>query len=185
MIAELERRAVADVRSEGTTIVGYAVVFNQPSQDLGGFVEVFEPSAVDRTLRENLDVRALVNHDSAKVLGRTTAGTLRLAKDAHGLRVEIHAPDTTAGRDIVTSVQRGDVTGMSFEFAVVMPGGERFERRGRQDVRIVSDATIVEASIVTFPAFAATDATVAQRSLQAFRAQQGQPIVWLRQRARV
>ncbi len=70
---------------------------------------------------------------------------------------------------------------MSIGFRV-MPGGERFERRGGLDVRIITDARIVEASIVTFPAYAATDATVAQRALQAFRAGQGRSIYWLRRR---
>jgi phage head maturation protease len=51
------------------TIRGHAVVFNRQSLDLGGFREVIRPEAVDRTLGEKLDVRALVDHDSAKLLG--------------------------------------------------------------------------------------------------------------------
>ncbi len=77
-------------------------------------------------------------------------------------------------------MQRGDVSGMSFSFAVVRPGGERFERRDGGLVRIVSDMTISDVSIVTFPAYAAADVAVAQRALQAFQAQQGQRIDWLR-----
>ncbi len=176
---EIEQRALADLRADGTKIIGYAVVFNTPSADLGGFVEVFEPSSVDRTLSEQLDVRALVNHDPSQVLGRTTAGTLKLVKDAHGLRVEIDPPDTSVGRDIRTSVGRGDMTGMSLSFYVVPPKGERFERRAGQFTRIISDAVILETSIVTFPAYAATNAEVAQRSLQAYQ-EQGRPISWLR-----
>ena len=99
---------------------------------------------------QNRDVRAPVHHDPTMVLRRTTAKTLRLAKDAHGLRVEIDAPDTTAGRDIVISVERGDVTGMSFEF-MVPQGGDRFERRGDMLTHIASDAIIREVSIVTLP----------------------------------
>ena len=173
MIVEaLYERRAAPVGVTDQKIVGYAILFDTPSENLGGFVEVMTPTSVDRTLAEALDVRALWNHDDGQVLGRTKAGTLRLTKDARGLLVEIDPPDTTIGRDTLESVRRGDVTGMSFRFAVVRPGGERFESRNGMTPRIVSDMRIPEISIVTFPAYVATDATVAQRSLQAFQASQ-------------
>jgi len=150
MSDNLERRAATDIGVHGRQIRGYAIVFDTLSADLGGFRELITPDAVDRTLRERLDVRALVDHDASKVLGRTTAGTLRLAKDDRGLRVEIDPPDTTVGRDVVALVQRGDVTGMSFAFRVIRPHGERFEQREGQPVRIVTDMAIQDVSIVTF-----------------------------------
>lgn len=180
MVSELERRAASEIGATGRTITGYAIVFNSPSADLGGFVEVIEPSAVERSLRDEADIRALVDHDTSKVLGRTTAGTLRLAKDSHGLRVEIDVPKTTAGNDILESVSRRDVSGMSFTFAVVRPQGERFERRDKTVTRIITDMVIREISVVTFPAYAATDVQVAQRALRAFQAKQGRSIAWLR-----
>jgi uncharacterized protein len=185
MSDNLERRAALDVSLAGRLIRGYAIVFNELSEDLGGFREVITPEAVDRTLADAVDVRALVDHDVSKVLGRTTAGTLRLAKDAHGLRVEIDPPDTTVGRDVVALVQRGDVTGMSFSFQVVKPDGERFEKRDGQAVRIISDMLMKDVSIVTFPAYTATDAQVAQRALRAFQAQRGGRVDWLRRSLRV
>jgi hypothetical protein len=186
MWPDLERRALADVSLAQRKIVGYAVMFNELSGDLGGFREVIVPEAVDRTLREALDVRALVDHDPSKVLGRTTAKTLRLAKDARGLRVEIDPPDTTVGRDVLALVERGDVTGMSFSFQVVRPHGERFESRDGQTVRIVSDMRLQDVSVVTFPAYQTTDVQVAQRSLQAYQRahQAGRRIDWLRQQHR-
>jgi HK97 family phage prohead protease len=179
----LEIRA-AVVGVNGQKIVGYAIVFNQPSEDLGGFVEIITPAAVDRTLAEDLDVRALVDHDTSKIIGRTKAGTMILRKDAHGLLVEIHPPDTTAGRDILESVRRGDVTGMSFKFGVIRPHGERFEQRAGVTTRIVSDMRIPEVSVVTFPAYTATDVSVAQRALRRCRLPRLHPRV-LRQRLRV
>ena len=74
---------------DGRRIRGYAIVFNRMSLDLGGFRERIVPEAVNRTLDEALDVRALVDHDTSKIIGRTRAGTLRIQKDGHGLRVEI------------------------------------------------------------------------------------------------
>ena len=165
---DLEQRS-ATIKADGRKIVGYAIVFNEPSADLGGFVEIISPAAVDRTLGDELDVRALVDHDASKIIGRRKAGTLTLTKDARGLLVEIDPPNTTVGRDILESVSRGDVSGMSFTFGVVRPHGERFETRAGVPTRIVSDMVIPEVSIVTFPAYSATDVTVAQRSLRAYQ----------------
>jgi HK97 family phage prohead protease len=181
---EYEQRS-ATIGADGQKIRGYAIVFNEPSADLGGFVEIVTPAAVDRTLDEALDVRALVDHDSGKVIGRTTAGTLTLAKDSRGLRVEIDPPSTTAGRDILESVRRGDVTGMSFRFAVVRPHGERFETRAGVPTRLLSDMRIQEVSVCTFPAYGATDVAVAQRSLQAFEEGQRRRLKGLKQWHRV
>ena len=122
----LERRAVADVAADGRRLFGHAVVFDTLSADLGGFRETIAPSAVDRTLVEEIDTRALWNHDPAAVLGRRSSQTLRLLKDAHGLRVEIDVPRTALGNDVLELVKRGDVSGMSFAFSVV-PDGERWD----------------------------------------------------------
>ena len=175
MLAELECRSVSDISADGQRIRGYAVVFNSLSEDLGGFREVITPAAVDRTLADALDVRALVNHDSSKVIGRTKAGTLRLSKDTRGLRVEIDPPDNTIGRDILESVKRGDVTGMSFRFEALK---DDWRSEGGMPIRSVTDMLIQEVSIATFPAYSASDVTVAQRALQAYQ-QRGQLINWL------
>lgn len=179
-MSDIERRA-ADVAAEGTTIRGLAIPFGVLSVDLGGFREVWEPSAVDRTFTEQIDVRALVDHEPGKIIGRVKAGTLILRKAGDGLHVSISPPSTTVGRDVFESVRRGDISGMSIGFRVV-EGGDRFETRDGGLVRIVSDARIVETSIVTFPAFEATDASVAQRSLRRYQAEQGQRIDRLRRR---
>ena len=166
-----EQRAMrgASVQADGLRkLRGHAVVFDSMSEDLGGFREIIAPDAVDRTLKEGLDVRALVDHDSSKVIGRTRAGTLSLYKERRGLRVEIDPPNTTAGRDILESVARGDITGMSFGFRV-MPEGDTWRDDGEGNLlREVRDMTISEVSIVTFPAYQATNVDVAKRSLQAF-----------------
>jgi HK97 family phage prohead protease len=180
-----ERRAFIDCRAEATEngrkIRGYAIKFNSSSVDLGGFTEQIAPEAVDRTLSEALDVRALVDHDTSKVLGRTRAGTLLLRKDAQGLRIEVE-PDQeiSYARDIMRAVARGDVSGMSFGFRVV---ADDWSRDGT--MRTVTDMRISEVSIVTFPAYQATDVQVAQRSLQAFQqTHKGNRIAWLEKKLR-
>jgi len=157
-------QATAD--ADDRLIRGYAVVFNVLSQDLGGFRERILPEAVNRSLKG--DVRALVDHDTAKVLGRTTAGTLTLRKDSKGLQATIE-PDLeiSYANDIMRAVARGDVSGMSFGFRVI---DDNWHMEDGEPVREISDLELMEITIATFPAYLQTDVNVAQRSLQAFRA---------------
>ena len=179
----LERRAFAECRAEasdnGRRIRGYAIRFGSPSVDLGGFIERIAPEAVDRTLNEGLDVRALVDHDSSKVIGRTRAGTLLLRKDSQGLRFDVE-PDQeiSYARDIMRAVARGDVSGMSFGFRAL---ADDWDREDGMPLRTVTDMKISEVSVVTFPAYQATDVQVAQRSLNAFQQEHsGDRLEWLR-----
>ena len=154
----VESRGVARV------IKGHAIVFNSLSENLGGFREKIDPAAVDRTLADGIDLRALVDHDSAKILGRLTAGTLRVDKDGRGLLVEIDPPETTVAQDIVESIRRRDVTGMSFAFRTI---ADEWDFKADPPIRTVTDMLVREVSVVTFPAYPATD--VAMRSLVAQR----------------
>lgn len=167
MEAELEERS-SRVEADGNKkMVGYAIVFNSLSVDLGGFREIIAPEAVERSLKAGADVFALVNHDTSKVLGRTRAGTLTLRKDARGLKTIIE-PDLeiSYANDIMRAVARGDVSGMSFRFRVVE---DTWNYDGKLPIRTVSDMTFDEVTIATFPAYAATNIEAAQRSLAAFK----------------
>jgi len=151
-------------------IRGTAIVFNSLSRDLGGFREIIKPEAIDRTLREGLDVRALVDHDTGKIIGRTKSGTLLMRRDRHGLRIEIDPPNTSYARDLMESVERGDISGMSFGFRVV---ADEWRMDDGDPIREVTDMIVSEVSVVGFPAYEMTDVSVAQRSLQQFTAAHG------------
>ena len=140
-------------------ITGYAAVFNSRSEDLGGFVEIIEPGAFSGSL-ESADVRALVGHDATQVIGRNKSGTLNVFEDDHGLRVEIDPPNTSAGRDIVESVRRGDIDSMSFGFIAT---NDRWEYDDGQEVRYLEQVELLEVSVVAWPAYQSTE--VAVRSL--------------------
>lgn len=159
-----------EARGMSPVIRGYAIVYNRLSELLGFFREQIAPEAMTRTLAEGLDLRALVDHDTAKPLGRLKAGSLRVETDTHGLRVEIDPPNTTYGHDIVESIRRGDVTGMSFAFRT-MPDGDRWDESATPPIRTVVDMQVREVSVVTFPAYPQTE--VAMRSLEAVRSQAG------------
>lgn len=162
-----------EVRREGEgmpTLVGYAAVFNSRTQ-LGWFDEEIAPGAFAQSLADGDDVRALFNHDTARVIGRRGAGTLRIEEDATGLRVEIDLPDTTTARDLVASIERGDIDGMSFGFRAREQ--EWIEREDESELRRLIDVELIEVSPVTFPAYA--DTSIAQRSYEAARSGTGDP----------
>jgi len=157
----IELRAVGDAKSP--RLVGYAAIFNSPSQDLGGFTEIVLPGAFTRTLKTDRDPLALVQHMPQLVLGRRSAGTLKLTEDSKGLAFEIDVPDTTAARDLLVSVERGDVRGASFAFTTPA-GGDRWEVRGDKVVRELTDVDLHEVTITAAPAY--LDTSVARRSFE-------------------
>ena len=110
---------------------GHAAMFDSLSGDLGGFREQIAPGAFSKSL-ESADIRALFNHDSNIVLGRNKAGTLRLKEDKNGLAIEIDPPDTQAARDLMVSMQRGDINQMSFGFRTIT---DKWEKRDGEWLR--------------------------------------------------
>jgi len=168
MSADLERRYVGECRIDPDNdrrIRGYAIKFGTRSVDLGGFFEIINPSAVDRSLR-SADVHAYYSHNPERVLGRTGAGTLQIRKDSTGLAVTIDPPSSAA--DIIESINRGDITGMSFGFRVP-EGGDEWRMDGGMPLREVNDMELSEVSIVAKPAYKSTSVQVSQRSLDSLR----------------
>lgn len=150
-------------------IDGYAVVFDSWSEvmlDARGrkFRERIAPTAFDRVLAGAPDIRALWNHNADLPLGRTRNNTLRVTKSSAGLRIELEPPQTSWGADAVASIRRGDVSGMSFAFAVRSEGGggDTWEKPGADGIshRTITDADLFEISPVTFPAYPATQVMV-------------------------
>ena len=103
--SELERRLISEAPTleinradNGRTVIrGYAAVHESDSKNLGGFVERLSKGCFDDVLASNPDVFARFNHSDDMILGRTTAGTLRLFADEKGLRYEIDPPRSAAG----------------------------------------------------------------------------------------
>jgi uncharacterized protein len=171
---KMERRTlpITEIRAakddEGKKIKGYAAVFNSSSELLyGAFREIIQPGAFSQSLREN-DIRALFDHNTGYVLGRNRANTLELKEDGHGLQVTIDPPDTQWARDLLVSIERGDINQMSFGFQV--RDEEWIINNDGHDVRVLRDVNLHEVSLVAFPAYTATEADVRavyeQRQLQ-------------------
>lgn len=152
-------------------IRGYAAVFDSETVIGGrdwGFREKIARGAFAEAIKTS-DVRALFNHDEEYVLGRVKSGTLRLAEDDRGLKVEIDPPDTQDARDLIKRMQRGDIDQMSFAFT--MEGGvQTWDESGDMPLRIIERVgDLLDVSVVTYPAYPETEA--AARSYAAAKKQ--------------
>ena len=158
---DIERRSfpIREIRAtdgDNPKISGYAAVFDELSENLGGFHERIQRGAFANTLN-TADVRALWNHDSNYPLGRSRAGTLVLSEDETGLAFEIDPPETSYAKDLLVSMRRGDVDQMSFGFITIR---DKWEQIGGQVIRTLLEVELFDVSPVTYPAYPTTSATV-------------------------
>ncbi len=147
-----------DQLEDGHTIEGYAATYNTPTVIAGEFVELITPGAFARSLREGADVRCLRNHTPNDILGRTKAGTLILREDAKGLFFRCSLPDTGTGRDLYTSIKRGDIDGCSFAFMVEDQEWDEVKTADGTWMprRQLKDVTLMDVSAVTYPQYPGT-----------------------------
>ena len=137
-------------------IVGYAAVFNVLSEPLWGFREKIRKGAFTKTIGE-ANIVALFNHNEDMILGRNKAGTLKLAEDDIGLAIEILPPETQSAKDLMISMERGDISQMSFSFRVVR---EEWDHMPAEEIRTLVEVELRDVSLVVFPAYPQTIATV-------------------------
>lgn len=161
-VNNLEIRALSTVEEiKDSTVEGYAIKFNSESRDLGGFIEIIEPTAFDGV--DMSDVRAFMDHDAGKLLGRTASGTLELTIDERGVKFKLDLPNTTVGRDALELVKRGDLNQCSFGFTVAE---DEWYKQGDKIYRSIKKiGNFFEISLVSIPAYDDTDVSVAKRGL--------------------
>jgi HK97 family phage prohead protease len=150
---------------DGMSFTGYAAVFNSPSEPLP-FTETIAPGAFSRSLNARNNVRMLLNHNPEKVLASTRGKTLSLSEDGKGLVAQADLPPTSVGRDLSILMQRGDVDSMSFGFTVPRGGDTWSEDGSRRELR---EVRLIEVSVVTFPAYPQTSASVRMTDVLADR----------------
>lgn len=151
-----ERRVLAftnyEVRAEGegNTLVGYAAIFDSPSEPLP-YVEFVRRGAFAKTINDGADVRLLIDHVGVP-LARTKSGTMSLEEDERGLRVEADLdPANPDAMRVLSAMKRGDLNQMSFAFKTVKDSWSS-DRQTRE----LKEVRLFDVSIVTFPAYEET-----------------------------
>lgn len=174
-----------ETREDGKrVIIGYGAVFynaDDPGTEYAMWSDLVErvaPTAFDRALREKDDARGLFNHDPDNLLGRVSAGTMRLSVDSKGLRYEIDAPDTQTGRDVVSMIERGDLTGSSFAF---IPKRVIWIEEETRSIRVIEDVELFDTGPVTYPAYEATTTGLRSADCEAVRQERDE---WRKERVR-
>jgi HK97 family phage prohead protease len=144
--SNLELRASND----GKTLVGYAAVFDSPSEPLP-WTEYVRSGAFRKTINDGADVRLLIDHEGIP-LARTRSGTLKLQEDEVGLRVEAQLDETNpdAAR-VMSALKRGDLSQMSFAFRTVKDSWSE-----NRTVRDLKEVQLFDVSVVTYPAYEQT-----------------------------
>jgi HK97 family phage prohead protease len=96
------------------------------------------------------DILVTIEHDNARILGRTGAGTATLTDTPEGLRYEVELGDTTDDLDLIKRIKRGDVNGSSFEF---FAEEEELDTVDGESIRTVTSAVLRQVGPVARPAF--------------------------------
>jgi len=146
---------LADETDDGKKILsGYFIRFNEETELYKGQFETVSPDSIPDDIADH-DVRALFDHQTGKVLGRTKAGTMTLKKDDKGLfgSVEINEDDPEA-LSVYAKVKRGDVSQASFGFYINDVDTEKRDD-GWHDT--LTSVDVFEVSVVAFPAYQTTE----------------------------
>lgn len=151
-MTEIRRASMERAQSEGLKVRGYAAVYDSPTV-YAGQRERIAPGAFEASLEK--DIRLLFDHDTGSLLARSSAGTLRLKDDKHGLLIEADLPETNLGRDVAELLRRGDLDGMSF-------AGHIVDDETEDGVWVLRQIDLIEVSIVTFPAYKETEVALAR-----------------------
>ena len=151
-------RAEAD--DAENVIEGYFALYEQETELFPNTYEIISRGAFDNTIKN--DVRALWNHNTQYVLGRSKNGSLQLRADEKGLFGTIKLPKTQYAEDLYELVKRGDIDQCSFGFNILDEDLEELSNGGYR--WRMKDVDLHEISVVTFPAYENT--TVQARSKQ-------------------
>ena len=142
-------------------ITGYAIQWNRPTVIAGVFEERFARGAFDKSLRDYPDVLALWSHDSSRPLGRVGNGTLELRADSIGLWYSLAPnPEAPMGQEALATVGRADLGQVSVGFSPLV---EEWDDNGDLPKRLITEARLIEISLVVWGAYGAdTSASLAR-----------------------
>jgi HK97 family phage prohead protease len=162
-MSNIETRKAGAVRIEqtepqpGEPLRLNGIAANWERYDMGNCYERLEPTCFDASIKADGDKIALLwNHDTAKPMGRVSAGNLKVYSDRSGLCFECDLPDTDTSEEAHALVRAGIVTQCSFGFICLKETYEPPAKGETKGTRVVQLAKLLEVSVVTFPANPAT-----------------------------
>ncbi|GBD79450.1 Peptidase U35 [Tetragenococcus halophilus subsp. halophilus] len=166
---EEKQNSSEEETEETKTVSGYALKFDEPSKDLGGFVEVITPEALKEVDFSNCFL--LYDHDYSKPLASVKSDTLKLEVDDIGLHFEATLNDTTYAKDVYENVSKGVVDAMSFGFELGIDSFDKDEE-GTVTRSVKNIKNVPEISVVTLPAYDSANVQVNKRSYNEFMKKQ-------------
>lgn len=156
-----------DNSDDSKQIQGYAVLFNTESADLGGFIEVIKPNALDGV--DLSAVQLIYGHENNSILARVDSGNLTLTVDETGLFFVATLADTSLANDVYQDILAGNLKGMSFGFIIPEDGDDWIFNQRDTAVHVVNQiGDVVEITITPNPAYQDTSVSV-KRSLDEAR----------------
>ncbi len=164
VVAEKENRSIAfsnlELRAapDGKTLIGYAAVFDSPSEPLP-WTEFVRRGAFAKTIKDGADVRLLIDHEGVP-LARSKSGTLIMQEDDYGLRIEAMLDENNPdAAKVMSALRRGDLSQMSFAFQTVKDSWSTDKR-----TRELKEVRLYDVSVVTYPAYEETVAELRSKN---------------------
>lgn len=157
----------SETEDEKLVIEGYFIKFNEETNLFEDVYEEVDSSSVANSLQRN-DIRALFNHDTSLVLGRTENSTLKLRTDEVGLwgEIEVNKEDPGA-MGAYARIKRGDVAGCSFGFYPLKEDMENRSDGGKKF--IIREMDLFEVSPCVFPAYPQTEISARKKDIEAMK----------------
>jgi uncharacterized protein len=146
------------VASDGTRTITGTIPYNSRSCDIGGFVEIIAPGAFAGALAPGADVLCLRDHDAKLLMGRSTSSTLVLVDSPAGLTFRCVLPKTQSAMELAESIDRGDLTGVSFGFTTNADVWTADEQGNV--LRTLVSVNLAEISPCSFPAYTASSVSI-------------------------
>jgi HK97 family phage prohead protease len=146
-IVAIRSAPISDRTADSNVINCCVAPYDSPSMDFGGFKEIFAPGCFRDSLASGDDIRVLFNHKWDCVIGRMSARTAYFYDTPEGLNFDSHPPDAQWARDLLVSMERGDITQGSASFWIQEA---HWETRNGQKLRVIDKARLLECSVHSF-----------------------------------
>ena len=158
---DIQYRELGDIsvlnQDEDSMVISGFIPYNKRSENMG-FYEYVMPTAFRKTLSDGADVRALLNHDTSKLIGRVSNGSLKLESREDGLYAECTLPNTQYARDAYELIKGGYNNGLSFGFSII---NEDYAYEDGFEVHYLREVKLYEISwAVSFPAYESTNSNI-------------------------